>query len=82
MTGSGKNRVILSFKMKQKANLVPEEFYSIFYAIYNYYIFSNIDNLLIGKLMTYIFNIIFRVFIMQVFLQFFATNCVKFFLII
>ena len=45
MAGSGKNRVILSFKMKQKANLVPEEFYSIFYAIYNYYIFSNIDNL-------------------------------------
>ena len=28
-----------------KANLVPEEFYSIFYAIYNYYIFSIIDNL-------------------------------------
>ena len=78
MTGSGKNGVILSFNMKQKANLVPEEFHSIFYAIYNYYIFSNIDNLLIGKLMTYIFNI-FRVFIMQVFLQFFANNCVKFF---
>ena len=35
MAGSGKNRVILSFKMKQKANMVPEEFYSIFYAIYN-----------------------------------------------
>ena len=34
MAGSGKNSVILSFKMKQKANLVPEEFYSIFYAIY------------------------------------------------
>ena len=28
-----------------KANLVPEEFYSIFYAIYKYYKFSNIDNL-------------------------------------
>ena len=28
-----------------KANLVPEEFYSVFYAIYNYYIFSIIDNL-------------------------------------
>ena len=45
MTGSGKNRVTLSFKMKQKANLVSEEFYSTFYAIYNYYIFSNIDHL-------------------------------------
>ena len=32
-------------KMKQKANLVPEKFYSIFYTIYNYYIFSNIYNL-------------------------------------
>ena len=31
--------------MKQKANVVPEEIYSIFHAIYNYYIFSNIDNL-------------------------------------
>ena len=30
--------------MKQKANVVPEEINSIFYAIYNY-IFSNIDNL-------------------------------------
>ena len=29
-----------------------------FYAIFNYFILSNIDNLLIGKLMTYIFNII------------------------
>ena len=45
MTGSGRNRVALSFKMKQKANLVPEEFHSIFYAIYNYYIFSSVDNL-------------------------------------
>ena len=45
MAGSGKNRVILSFKMKQKANMAPEEFYSISYAIYNYYIFSNIDKL-------------------------------------
>ena len=33
---SKKNRVILVFKMKQKTNLVPEESYSIFYAIYNY----------------------------------------------
>ena len=33
MAGSGKNRVILSFKMK------------VYNAIYNYYIFSNIDNL-------------------------------------
>ena len=32
--------------------------------------------------MTYILNIIFRVCIMQVLLHFFATNCVKFFLII
>ena len=34
--------------MKQKANLVPEEFNSIFYAfyaIYKHYILSNIDNL-------------------------------------
>ena len=31
--------------MKQKANLVLEEFYSIFYAIYKHYILSNIDNL-------------------------------------
>ena len=30
------NRVILSFKIKQKATLVPEEFYSMFYVIYNY----------------------------------------------
>ena len=38
-------RMIFSLRMKQKANLVPEEFYSVFYAIYNYYIFSSIDNL-------------------------------------
>ena len=31
--------------MKQKDNLVPEVFYSIFYEIYNCYIASNIDNL-------------------------------------
>ena len=38
------NRMILSFK--QKANLVSEELYSIFYAIYiQCNIFSNIDNL-------------------------------------
>ena len=30
-------------QMKQKANLFTEGFYSIFYAIYNCYIFSNID---------------------------------------
>ena len=30
------NRVILSFKIKQKTTLAPEEFYSMFYAIYNY----------------------------------------------
>ena len=40
-----KNRMILSFKMKLKVNLVPEKFYSIIYAIYNYYIFRNMDNL-------------------------------------
>ena len=28
-----------------------------FYGVYSCYIFSNIDNLKIGKLMTYIFNI-------------------------
>ena len=44
--------------MKQKPNLVPEEFYSI-----NYYIFR--------ELMTNTFNIIFRVCTMQVFLHFF-----------
>ena len=46
-------KMLLGFKMKQKSNLVPEEFYSIFYAIYamyNYFIFSNIDYLLIKKL--------------------------------
>ena len=37
--------VILSFKMKEKANLVPEQFYSIFYLMCKYYMFSNIDNL-------------------------------------
>ena len=42
-----------------------------FYAICNYYIFSNIDNLKIGKLMKYIFNIIFCVSIMSVFLDIF-----------
>ena len=31
--------------MKQKANLVPKELYSISYAIYNFYIFSNTDKL-------------------------------------
>ena len=45
MTESKWIRKILSFKMKQKANLVPEEFCSIFYAIYKHYILSNIDNL-------------------------------------
>ena len=30
---------------EKKAKLVPEELYSIFYAIYNCYIFSNVDNL-------------------------------------
>ena len=34
----------LSFKMKQKTNLIPEEIYSVFYEIYDCYIFSNIDN--------------------------------------
>ena len=35
--------VTLGFKMKLKANMVPEGFYSIYYAIYKYNIFSNID---------------------------------------
>ena len=35
---------IQNFKMKQKTNLVSEEFYSVFYVIHNYYMFSNIDN--------------------------------------
>ena len=45
MNESKWNNVILIFKMKQKANPVPEEFYLILYAMYNYYMFSNIDNL-------------------------------------
>ena len=57
--------------MKQMANLVPEKLYSFFYALHNYYIFSNIDNLEIKELMTFIFNTIFRICIMQVFLHFF-----------
>ena len=31
--------VILSFKMKQNANLVPEGFYSTFYVMYEYYFY-------------------------------------------
>ena len=54
MAGSGKTneneweRIKQSdfkFHSETKASLVPEEFYSIFYAIYNYYIFNNIDHL-------------------------------------
>ena len=42
------------------------------FAMYNYNIFSNIDNLQTGKLMTYILNmLIFCVSIMQVFLHVF-----------
>ena len=41
------------------------------YALYNYIILSNIDYLWIGKLKTYIFNIIFYVSIMEVFLHVF-----------
>ena len=37
---SKKNRVILSFKMKQNVNLVPKKFYSTFHAIYNSYTFQ------------------------------------------
>ena len=40
-----KNRVILSFQMKWKANLVPKVNYSNFYAIYNYSVFNNVVNL-------------------------------------
>ena len=32
-------KIILGFKMKQNANLVPEQFCSFFYGIYNYYVF-------------------------------------------
>ena len=60
--------------MKQKVNVVSQEFYSIFYSIYNYYIFRNIANLKIRKLITYIFNIIFCVSIMQAFLHFSAIS--------
>ena len=45
MKRNEKNKVILSLKIKQKASLVPEEFYSNLYAICSYYIFSNIANL-------------------------------------
>ena len=47
MNESKQNRVILSLKMKQKANPVPEELYTIlhnFCAICNYYIFYIADN--------------------------------------
>ena len=37
--------LILGFKMKEKTTLLSEEFYSVFYAIYNYCIFSSTDNL-------------------------------------
>ena len=40
-----KKKVILGFKMKQKANVVSEGFYSIFYAMYNYNILNNIGYL-------------------------------------
>ena len=60
--------------MMQKANLVPGESFSIIYALYDYNIFSDIDNLQIVKLMTHIFNAIFYFCIMQVFLHFFPIN--------
>ena len=45
-----------------------------FYVICNYYIFSCTDNLKIGKLMTNIFNRIFRVSLILVFLYFFRYD--------
>ena len=57
------NRVILSFKIKQKAALVPEEFYSMFCAIYFQYnmlrihhesIFSFFSLLLLLKLLKHV----------------------------
>ena len=36
-------RVVFGFKIKRKANLVPEGCYSTFYVMNEYYIFSNID---------------------------------------
>ena len=46
ISGSQSQRVVqLSFQIKQKANLVPKVFYSIFYAVCNLYIFSNTNNL-------------------------------------
>ena len=42
---ASKKRVILSFKMKQKTKIPLEYFHFIFYAIYNYYLLSNIENL-------------------------------------
>ena len=63
--------------MKQKANLVPEEFYLIFYAIHNYYIFSNIDSLQIRELMPYIFNIYFVFVSCKYFFKFFLLLIVR-----
>ena len=57
------NRVILNFKIKQKATLVPEEFYSMFCAIYFQYnmlrihhesIFSFFSLLLLLKLLKHV----------------------------
>ena len=44
---SKQHRVTSSFKMKQNDNLFPAEFYSSFFAIYNYYIFSTIYSALL-----------------------------------
>ena len=49
------------------------KFYSIFYAVYNYYILSNIDNLLIGKLMAYFQQNILCLY-MHMFLHFFSLS--------
>ena len=70
MTAS--KRVILSFKMKQKGQYGSWRIYSIFYEMYIYYIFNNIDNI-VGKLLAYVCTVFF-VSIMEAFLHFFCLN--------
>ena len=63
--------------MKQKANLVPEQFYSNFYVMYKYNIFSNIGNLQTVKMMTYIQYDILCLFHVSISSFFFAIRFVE-----
>ena len=68
MRGQVKDVSFITKKKQQKATLVPEGFYSVFYATYITVIYvSNIEHLQFEKLMTYLFNIIIIVSIIQVF---------------